>query len=148
PHPYLQTILISAALWAAATLPALAAEGGIDPAFGTHSGVTFDNFLPETHGLGADAACLDPMGRIVTFSYAGTAADEPVASYGVMLLTANGIPDDEFSFDGRMRILPEAFVWTHLRSISCRNDGSIIVGFFVHTDKRVTVLHRITNEGE
>lgn len=85
------------------------------------------------------------------FSTIGKAANEDTVSFGLSRYESNGAPNGGFSFDGRMRFIGKSSVLGPIWSISCRTDGSVIVGLYEYINDTIgtsTRLYRIDANGE
>lgn len=142
----LGAMLLSAAI----TSSAYAADGTLDPTFGT-KGFASSDFYPDAHGEDVIAVCGTPDGRVTTLSNIGQVANEGAASFGLTRFDPDGAPDAGFSIDGRMRFTGQGSVHHAIGSISCRTDGSVIVGVYEYVDDvvgSVTRIYRVTITGE
>ncbi|HEY6939827.1 hypothetical protein [Dokdonella sp.] len=121
----------SATLVAAAT-PALAADGDLDPTFGT-GGLALAGLTDAYGGATACKPVLQPDGKILT---CGTRLIGSSADFFVARFDADGQLDPSFSFDGKVTIdFSGAGGTDRATGLALQSDGKIVVAGTTNADR-------------
>ncbi|HEU4664521.1 MAG TPA: delta-60 repeat domain-containing protein [Dokdonella sp.] len=121
----------SAALLAAAA-PAFAADGDLDPTFGT-GGLALAGIADAFGGATACKPVLQPDGKILT---CGTRQIGSSADFFVVRFTADGQLDPTFSFDGKVTIdFTGANGTDQATALALQSDGKIVVAGNTNPDR-------------
>lgn len=121
----------SAALLAAAT-PTLAADGDLDPTFGT-GGLALAGLTDAYGGATACRPVLQPDGKVLT---CGTRQIGSTADFFVARFDADGQLDPSFSFDGKVTIDFSGDSGTdRATGLALQSDGKIVVAGTTNADR-------------
>jgi uncharacterized delta-60 repeat protein len=122
------SILAAAAIAVSGALPATAAAGALDPAFGNDGKVTAFFGDPNTNRTDAQAMAAQPDGKVIVAGDTGP-WDGSSSVFGLMRFDTDGALDPTFGGDGRVKTRFDAL--SAAVDVAVQSDGKIVAAGWV-----------------